>query len=97
MLGRPQQAIPILESVLAVFEDAKARDKALYLTWLSDAYLDAGEVEQAASVTATALDLASGVGSVRPRLRIDLLLRRLAPHRDLVQVADLLERAAARS
>lgn len=94
-LGRPLRAVPLLESVLAHFDDTHARDKALYLTWLVRAYLDAGEVEQATAVTGRALELSVGVTSVRPRLRIDALLRRLEPHRTLSPVAELLDRAAA--
>lgn len=92
-LRRPMRAIPLLESVLAEFDDAQARDKALYLTWLSSAYLDAREVEQAAAVTGWALELSAGVASVRPGVRIDAILRRLEPHRALPPVADLLDRA----
>src|SRR5438552_1923332 len=35
---------------VATFGDAHARDKALYTSWLADAYLAAGEVEQAGAV-----------------------------------------------
>lgn len=48
-LRRPLRAVPILESVLARYDDTHARDKALYLTWLAVAYLDAAEPEQAAA------------------------------------------------
>ncbi len=41
------RAIAALEPVLATFPDTHARDKALYLTWLADAYLDVNEVKQA--------------------------------------------------
>lgn len=87
-------AVPVLEEALSAFDDTHARDKALYLTWLAHACLDAGEVEHSAVVVGTALDLASGVGSVRPRQRAEELLTRLGPHRSLPPVADLLERVA---
>lgn len=43
---------------------------------------------------ARALELATGVASIRPRQRIDLVLGRLRAHKDLGPVQDLLERAA---
>lgn len=94
-LGRPLRAVPILESVLAEYENSHARDKSLYLTWLAGAYVDAGEVEAAAVTTARALDLAANVASVRPARRAAVVLERLEAHRALPAVRELLERAAA--
>lgn len=94
-LGRPLRAVPILESVLAEYEDSHARDKALYLTWLAGAYADAGEVEAAAATTARALDLSAPVASARPAKRAAVILQRLEAHRALPAVRELLERAAA--
>ncbi|MFR0358628.1 helix-turn-helix domain-containing protein [Streptomyces sediminimaris] len=94
-LRRPLRAVPVLETALARYEDAHARDKALYLSWLADSYLMAGEVEQAATVAGRALDLSSGVASVRPRERLAPVLARLGEHQALPAVADVLERAQA--
>lgn len=55
-LRRPLRTVPVLESVLAEYEDSRhARNKALYLSWLAGTYLDAGEVEQATLSTAREL------------------------------------------
>jgi hypothetical protein len=94
-LRRPLRAVPVLESGLAAYDDTHARDKSLYLTWLADSYIDAAEIEHAASVINRVLDLSAGNGSVRPRQRAVTVLRRLAPHRDLLAVADLIERVAS--
>jgi tetratricopeptide (TPR) repeat protein len=94
-LRRPLRAVPVLESALARYDDAHARDKSLYLSWLADCYLIAGEVEQAASVTNRALDLASGVASVRPRQRLASLLQQLSEHQALPVVAEVLDKAKA--
>lgn len=85
--------VPVLEDVLSAYADTHARDKALYLSWLADSYLAAGEVEQAASVTSRALELSAGVASVRPRQRLVPVLEQLLPHRRLPAVADALEKA----
>ena len=62
------RAVPVLESALARYDDSHARDKALYLSWLADAYLDAGEVERAAAVTSHAL--ASAHNATKPVLSL---------------------------
>ncbi len=79
---------------MADFDDTHARDKALYLTWLAHAYLDASEIEQSATVIATAMDLFAGVGSVRPQQRADEFLLRLHPYRAVAPVAEVLDSAA---
>lgn len=94
-LRRPLRAVPVLTDALARYEDDHARDKSLYLSWLADSYLTAGEVEQAALVTGQAVDLAVGVASVRPRQRLAPLLRRLGEHQTLPAVAEVLDRARA--
>lgn len=48
---QPLRAIPALEDALARYDDTRARDRALYLSWLAAAYLDAGEVEHATAIT----------------------------------------------
>ncbi|MCX2950871.1 helix-turn-helix domain-containing protein [Lentzea sp. NEAU-D7] len=94
-LRRPLRAVPILEDVLGRFDDTHARDKAIYLTSLAHAYLDAGEIEQSASITQQAIDLAAGVGSVRPIERITKVTSRLRPHRSLTAVSGVLDAAKA--
>ncbi|WP_328559774.1 XRE family transcriptional regulator [Streptomyces coelicoflavus] len=94
-LRRPLRAVPVLSDALARYDDTHARDKALYLSWLAIAYLTAGEVEEAAKVTAHALDLSIGVASVRPRKRLDHVLAQLGKHRALPVVRDVLERTDA--
>ncbi|WP_431982371.1 hypothetical protein [Streptomyces qinglanensis] len=64
----------------------RTRDKALYLSWLADAYLAAGEVEQAAGPATRALELSNGVASIRPRKRLAPVLERLGQHRGLTAV-----------
>ncbi len=94
-LKRPLRAVPVLEAALTEYDDTHARDKSLYLSWLADSYLAAGEAEQAAAVAGRALDLCSGVASVRPRQRLDPVLRQLGEHRALPTVSEVLEKAAA--
>jgi hypothetical protein len=85
-------AVPVLEDALGRYDDTHSRDKALYLTWLAESYLDANDPEHAAAVVGRSLDLASGVGSVRPGDRLRGVLRRLA-HYGGPAVSEVLERA----
>ncbi|WP_234332620.1 XRE family transcriptional regulator [Streptomyces sp. NRRL S-87] len=94
-LGRPLRAVPALEKALREYDDTHARDKSLYLTWLADAYLSAGEVEESAHVIGRALDLSYGVASVRPRQRIEPALTKLSGYRTVPAVADVLEQPGA--
>lgn len=89
VLRRPMRAIPILEAVLAGYADSHAREKALYLSWLADAYLDANEVEQGCATAARAARLSAGVGSTRPGQRIEAFLARLGPRTALPCAAEL--------
>ncbi|MEU0786312.1 helix-turn-helix transcriptional regulator [Streptomyces sp. NPDC006173] len=93
-LRRPLRAVPLLVRGLAGFDDAHARDKALYSTWLAEAYATAGEVEEAAAVASRAVELADGVASARPRRRIEHVVAGLAvEHGQVPAVAELVERA----
>ncbi|MBE1485232.1 helix-turn-helix domain-containing protein [Plantactinospora soyae] len=80
VLRRPVRAIAVLEAVLGRYEDTHARDKALYLSWLADAYLDANEVEQGCTVAERAVRLSADVGSIRPGQRIEAFVGRLGPY-----------------
>lgn len=70
VLRQPDQAIAPLERALATYPDHWARDKALYLSWLADAYIDAGADTAAVSTTEKALTLAGRVASARPVARL---------------------------
>lgn len=89
-LRRPLRAVPILESALGRYSDAHARDKALYSSWLAASYIDAGEIEQAAAVVRSSLEVMGDVASVRPRQRLAAVTSRLTEHRDLSAVRDIL-------
>ncbi|WP_257230936.1 helix-turn-helix transcriptional regulator [Streptomyces sp. UH6] len=97
-LRRPLRAVPVLTAALARVDDAHARDKALYSTWLAQAYAAAGEVEAATEVLCRASDLADGVASARPRLRIAAVVERLrADYGEVPSVAELVERTSSQS
>ncbi|MGW3959432.1 hypothetical protein ACWED2_06385 [Amycolatopsis sp. NPDC005003] len=94
-LRRPLRAVPVLERVLGDFDDTCARDKALYSTWLATSYLQAHEVEQAAATLRRAHELAVGVASTRPGVRIAAVARKLERHRDVPEVGQVLDELRA--
>ncbi|MFD4878468.1 hypothetical protein ACFWOB_34555 [Streptomyces sp. NPDC058420] len=55
--------------------------------------MTSGEIEQAAVAAGRALELAVGVASVRPRERMAAVMQRLAVHRAVPAVAEVLEMA----
>jgi tetratricopeptide (TPR) repeat protein len=93
VLGRPLRAIATLEAALADYEDTHARDKALYLTYLADAYVQAGEVEHACVLLERAMSLAAGLGSARPRQYVSEIVGRLEPFLGVPAVQQVRERA----
>lgn len=70
VLREPGKATTPLVRALDGYPVHWARDRALYLSWLADAYLDAGDPETAIATADEALDLATRVASVRPLNRI---------------------------
>jgi tetratricopeptide (TPR) repeat protein len=94
-IGQPRRAIPALHDALAAFDDTQARDKALYLTWLAEAHLETGDIDQAAAVAGQSLALSAGIGSVRPAQRLREIIGRLSCHAGSPAVTELREQAAS--
>lgn len=69
-LRRPLRAVVPLERALADFPDEHARDKALYLLALGEAYAYGGELQLATQTIARASALTVGVASKRPAIRM---------------------------
>jgi hypothetical protein len=93
--GEPVTANPSDDPRLADFDDAYARDKALYLSWLADSYLNAGEVEESAATVSRALDLTTGVAAVRPRQQLSRALGGPSEYRTVFEVAEVFEKVNA--
>ncbi|WP_280265178.1 helix-turn-helix transcriptional regulator [Nocardia wallacei] len=94
VLHQPDKAIKPLENALAAYPDYWARDKALYLTWLADAYLDAGADTAALSTVERAFGLAGTVASARPLARVREVAQRCAVT-GIAGAADLARRTAS--
>lgn len=66
----------------------------MYSSWLAEAYLLAGEVEQAADLIGRSLDLVADTSSARPVKRLVDVGHRLYPYRSVGAVSDLFARDA---
>ncbi|QIS21961.1 helix-turn-helix domain-containing protein [Nocardia terpenica] len=94
VLHQHDKATAPLKRALAAYPDHWARDKSLYLTWLADAYSDAGDETNAVATTERALALAGRVASVRPLDRVREVAQRVATA-GIAGGAELARRAAA--
>ena len=70
-LGRPHAAEPLLTNAIGSYNTAHAREVALYLSWLAEAYARAGTVDAARDTLARARRTARGINSARLDLRIN--------------------------
>ena len=93
-LGHPDRAIPLLSGVLERYDERQARESALYTSWLAEAHLQAGDVDQAAHLAGRTLDLSSSTSSSRGDDRVALLRSRLDPYAAVPAVGTFLDRCA---
>ncbi|MEK8105071.1 hypothetical protein NKG94_07325 [Micromonospora sp. M12] len=70
--------MPILESAIARYGDDSPREASLYLSWLAEALLQAGEFEQVAVTAGRSLSLARRAQSPRAVERAAELRRMVA-------------------
>ena len=94
-LRRPLRAVPVLEEATKHYTADRARETALYLTWLSEAYLLANEVDASANTALRALRLSRQANSVRTRERVGALFGLLLPHHGNVAVDEFLDECRA--
>ncbi|MGH4002546.1 MAG: helix-turn-helix domain-containing protein [Pseudonocardiaceae bacterium] len=69
-LGNPAAAEPLLTNAITSYPTDHAREVALYLSWLAEAYAKAGTFDAARETLAQASRTAQGVNSARLDLRI---------------------------
>lgn len=90
-LHRPLRAVPILTEVLARYDATRARELALYLSWLAVAYADANEPEEAAATAQRVISMSADVASDRTAERIKVVLDRLREYDDVPEVRTVLD------
>lgn len=91
-LHQPDKARPRLEHALASYGEDRPRETALYTSWLAEAHLQAGNIDQAAELACQVLELTIRTASVRSDDRAHHLAQLLRPHRGVPLVEDFHER-----
>jgi tetratricopeptide (TPR) repeat protein len=94
-LGAADRAVPLLSRALGRYDERMTREFALYLSWLAEAQVMLGEVDEAAATASTALELTARTTSARSDDRVALLRRKLHPYRNVRAVADFEEHVRA--
>jgi hypothetical protein len=90
-LGKPERAVPLLTGALAHYDERMTRELALYTSWLAEAQIGMGDVEAAVAGAARTLELTGQISSARSDDRVNLLRRKLRPHRDVAAVREFEE------
>ena len=70
-LGSPDAAEPLLSNAIASYDTDHAREVALYLSWLAEAYAKTGNFDAAGDAFARAHRTAHGINSARLDLRFN--------------------------
>jgi tetratricopeptide (TPR) repeat protein len=91
-LRRPAKAVPLLSGVLERYGASRAREAALYTSWLAESHLQAGEIDRAAAAAIRVIELADRVNSARSDDRLAYLHRAVGAHRDVASVRSFDER-----
>jgi transcriptional regulator with XRE-family HTH domain/tetratricopeptide (TPR) repeat protein len=87
-LGVAERAVPLLSGVLNHYDERMTRERALYLSWLAEAQVMVGDIEEAAATATKTLELTAQVTSARSDDRVKVLRRKLKPYREVPAVAD---------
>jgi tetratricopeptide (TPR) repeat protein len=90
---RPTRAIELLTRAVSRYDETHARELALYGTWLAEAHVYGGNIEEAAGQARRALSLADGVASERALSRLAYFRQLLTPYRGSAAVDDFEEQA----
>jgi transcriptional regulator with XRE-family HTH domain len=87
-LGLAHRAVPLLVNALAGYDTSRTRDLALYTSWLVQAQVMLGDIDQAAAGAHEVLAMTKRMTSARSNDRIDVLQRVLGPYHRIPAVAD---------
>jgi hypothetical protein len=87
-LNLAERAIPLLSDLLAHYDERRTREVALYTSWLAEAHIQLGAVDEAATAATRTLRLTSQITSARSDARVRELRRQLRPYRAVPAVAD---------
>ena len=90
-LRQPKRAVALLRPVLTRYDEAFAREAALYASWLAEGYVQLREVEEATAVATRSLLLSARVNSARGRDRVARVRDELRQYQDVAAVREFEE------
>jgi diguanylate cyclase (GGDEF)-like protein len=91
-LGMPERAVPRLAETLVHYDERMTRELALYTSWLAEAQIMLGDVDEAVASATRTLELTTQITSARGDDRINLLRHKLLPYKDVQVVQNFDER-----
>ncbi|MFL6126388.1 hypothetical protein [Actinophytocola sp.] len=87
-LGQADRAIPLLADGLKSYDERHTRELALYTSWLAEAHVQQGALDEAVAAAFRTLELTSQIASARSDDRIRVLLGKFQPYEKVSEVAD---------
>jgi ATP/maltotriose-dependent transcriptional regulator MalT len=90
-LGVADRAVSLLSDVLDHYDERMTRELALYTSWLAEAQVMLGNIDEAVATATRTLELTARVNSARCDARVNLLWQKLKPYQAMPTVADLEE------
>lgn len=91
-LGEAKLAVSLLSAVLDHYDERLTRERALYLSWLAEAQIAVGAIDEAVATATETLGLTAQTSSARSDARMSVLRQRLQPYRRLPAVVSFEER-----
>jgi hypothetical protein len=85
----------LLSQAVAEYDVTHERELALYLSWLAQAHIYAGNLDQAVAVALRALRLTAAGSSTRSTQRLQLIRELLTAHRNIKAVQEFEDEARA--
>lgn len=90
-LGVAGRAVSLLAGALNHYDERMTRELALYTSWLAEAQVMLGDIDEAVATVTRTLELTERVSSARADARVGLLRQKLKPYRAIPAVADFEE------
>lgn len=87
-LGAADRAVPLLSGVLEHYDERMTRERALYMSWLAEAQIMVGDVDEAAATATKTVELTAQITSARSDARVNLLRTKLRPYQTVPAVVD---------
>jgi transcriptional regulator with XRE-family HTH domain len=90
-LHQPGKAERLLSDAISRYNQTLIRENSLYLSWLTEDYIQLGEIDHAAELAARMAALAARTNSARTDTRLRYLAGQLAQYKDTASVAEFFD------